>query len=79
MKWDDISKRVPGRSPLSCRLHYQNFLGKRNEWGEEQKNKLSRLYQWYVTARTLLPLLTSILRSFLLDGVNMFVPMQYPY
>ncbi|KAF4621930.1 hypothetical protein G7Y89_g14416 [Cudoniella acicularis] len=26
MMWEDISKRLPGRSALSCRLHYQNYL-----------------------------------------------------
>jgi len=45
MKWDDISKRLPGRSTLSCRLHYQNFLEKRAEWDEEKNIKLSRLYE----------------------------------
>jgi hypothetical protein len=49
MKWDDISKRLPGRSPISCRLHYQNYLEKRSEWDEERKNKLARLYERQVT------------------------------
>jgi hypothetical protein len=44
MKWDDISKRLPGRSATSCRLHYQHFLGGR-DWNEEKKNKLARLYE----------------------------------
>lgn len=44
MKWDDISKRLPGRSAISCRLHYQNFLERRAEWSDEQKTKLARLY-----------------------------------
>ncbi|KAK4698007.1 hypothetical protein P7C71_g155, partial [Lecanoromycetidae sp. Uapishka_2] len=44
MKWDDISKRIPGRSPISCRLHYQNYLEKRSEWNEEQRDKLARVY-----------------------------------
>ncbi|PVH90039.1 hypothetical protein DM02DRAFT_578308, partial [Periconia macrospinosa] len=42
MKWDDIAKRLPGRSPTSCRLRYQNYLEKRGVWDEEQKNKLAR-------------------------------------
>lgn len=25
MKWEDISKQLPGRSAISCRLHYQNY------------------------------------------------------
>jgi hypothetical protein len=47
MKWDDISKRLPGRSSISCRLHYQNYLERRSEWDEERKNKLARLYERY--------------------------------
>ncbi|KAI9669909.1 MAG: hypothetical protein M1831_006945 [Alyxoria varia] len=45
MKWDDVAKHLPGRTSISCRLHYQNFLEKRPEWDEEKKNKLSRLYE----------------------------------
>ncbi|KAF5700416.1 DRPLA-like protein [Fusarium globosum] len=45
MKWEDISKRLHGRSPLACRLHYQNYLERRSEWDEERKNKLARLYE----------------------------------
>ncbi|KAI9764191.1 MAG: hypothetical protein M1835_007632 [Candelina submexicana] len=45
MKWEDISQRLPGRSALSCRLHYQNYLERRSEWDEERKNKLARLYE----------------------------------
>lgn len=45
MKWDHISKRLPGRSPISCRLHYQNYLERRSEWDEDKKNKLARLYE----------------------------------
>lgn len=48
MKWDDISKRLPGRSSISCRLHYQNYLERRSEWDEERKNKLARLYERFV-------------------------------
>jgi hypothetical protein len=44
MKWDDISKRLPGRSAISCRLRYQNYSEKRPDWDEEKKNKLARLY-----------------------------------
>jgi hypothetical protein len=45
MKWEDISKQLPGRSAISCRLHYQNYLERRSEWDEEKKNKLARLYE----------------------------------
>ncbi|TKA64317.1 hypothetical protein B0A49_09459 [Cryomyces minteri] len=44
MKWEDISKRLPGRSAISCRLRYQNYIERRSEWDEEKKNKLARLY-----------------------------------
>jgi len=52
MKWDDISKQLPGRSAISCRLRYQNYSEKRPDWDEERKNKLARLYNrlvslWY--------------------------------
>lgn len=45
MKWEDVSRQLPGRSAISCRLHYQNFLERRPEWDEEKKNKLARLYE----------------------------------
>lgn len=45
MKWEDISKRLPGRSAISCRLHYQNYLGRSNDWDEERKNTLARIYE----------------------------------
>jgi len=45
MKWDDISKRLPGRSHISCRLRYQNYLERRSEWDEERKNRLARLHE----------------------------------
>jgi Myb-like DNA-binding domain len=51
MKWEDISKRIPGRSAISCRLHYQNSLEKRSFWDEKNKNKLARLYNRYEVFR----------------------------
>jgi hypothetical protein len=47
-KWEDISKRLPGRSALSCRLHYQNYLERDIEWSEEKKNQLAMLYERFV-------------------------------
>lgn len=47
MKWDDISKRLPGRTSIACRLHYQNYLEKKQPWDEEKKDKLARLYDRY--------------------------------
>jgi hypothetical protein len=48
MKWEDISREVPGRSAISCRLRFQNYLERRSEWDEEMKNKLARLYIRFV-------------------------------
>ncbi|KAG9257455.1 uncharacterized protein F5Z01DRAFT_671053 [Emericellopsis atlantica] len=45
MKWEDISKQIPGRSAISCRLHYQNYLERRPDWTEERKDKLAQLYE----------------------------------
>ncbi|KAI3572373.1 hypothetical protein IWW34DRAFT_795246 [Fusarium oxysporum f. sp. albedinis] len=45
MKWEDISKRLPGRNAISCRLHYQNYLEKRSEWDERRKDRLAKLYE----------------------------------
>lgn len=44
LKWQDISKHFPGRSPISCRLRYQNYLERRSQWDESCKNKLAQLY-----------------------------------
>jgi hypothetical protein len=49
MKWEDISKHLPGRSAISCRLRFQNYLERRSEWDDEKKNKLARLYERCVT------------------------------
>ena len=48
MKWEDISHQLPGRSAISCRLHYQNYLERRCDWSDEKKSKLARLYERYV-------------------------------
>ncbi|KAF2274178.1 uncharacterized protein EI97DRAFT_381703 [Westerdykella ornata] len=44
VKWDDVAKCLPGRSAISCRLRFQNYLEKRVVWDEEKKDKLARLY-----------------------------------
>jgi len=51
-KWEDISKELPGRSAISCRLHYQNYLERRSEWDEDRKNRLARLYERYAHKHT---------------------------
>ncbi len=45
LKWEEISRRLPGWSVISCWLHFQNYLERRSEWDEERKNKLARLYE----------------------------------
>lgn len=47
MKWEDISRNLPGRSSISCRLHYQNYLERRSEWDEDRRDKLAQLYERY--------------------------------
>ncbi|QSS65998.1 hypothetical protein I7I51_06849, partial [Histoplasma capsulatum] len=44
MAWGDISKELPGRSALSCRLHYQNYLERRKQADPSRKcgRKLQR-------------------------------------
>ncbi len=54
MKWEDISKQLPGRSAISCRLHYQNYLERRSEWSEERKDKLAQLYERYTSSLSVL-------------------------
>jgi len=44
MKWEDISNRLPGRTAIACRLHYQNYLERRHLWDEEKKNRLANVY-----------------------------------
>jgi hypothetical protein len=39
--WKDIAKQLPGRSDISCRLHYQNYLVKWVDWNEAEMNKLA--------------------------------------
>ncbi|MCJ1288103.1 hypothetical protein MMC26_007458 [Xylographa opegraphella] len=43
-KWEEISQKLPGRSSISCRLHYQNYLERRCVWTDEKKNRMARLY-----------------------------------
>lgn len=45
MKWEDISRQLPNRSAISCRLRFQNYLERRPEWDEEKKDKLARFYE----------------------------------
>ena len=52
MKWEDISKKLRGRSAISCRLHYQNYLERRSEWDEEKRNRLARVYDRYVVVKS---------------------------
>lgn len=48
MKWEDIIKQLPGRSAISCRLHYQNYLERQSLSDEDRKEKFERLCERYV-------------------------------
>ncbi|KAK3169303.1 hypothetical protein OEA41_008686 [Lepraria neglecta] len=48
MTWEDISKKLRGRSAISCRSHYQNLerrSEKKQEWDEKKRNKPGRVGQ----------------------------------
>jgi len=44
-KWEDISKKLPGRSTIAARLRYQNYIERQSVWDDEKKTKLARLYE----------------------------------
>ena len=56
VKWNDVSKQMLGRSMTACRLHFQNYLERREPWDEEKKNKLARVYERCVRAPFLISL-----------------------
>ncbi|KAL8750966.1 MAG: hypothetical protein Q9199_006740 [Rusavskia elegans] len=45
MKWDEVSRHFPGRTPTACRLRYQNYLEKKHNWNDEKKKSLAVLYE----------------------------------
>jgi hypothetical protein len=47
MRWEDISKRFSGRSPLSCHLCYQNHSERPSERDEGRKDELTIVYDRY--------------------------------
>ncbi|OQD76778.1 hypothetical protein PENANT_c117G07237 [Penicillium antarcticum] len=42
--WLSISKHFNGRSPTACRLRYQNYLERWDNWDDEKKTQLARQY-----------------------------------
>ncbi|KAK0335652.1 hypothetical protein LTR59_011091 [Friedmanniomyces endolithicus] len=46
-KWKDIAEELPGRSAISCRLRYQNYLERRPQWDERKQDRLALLYDRY--------------------------------
>lgn len=46
LKWVQVADYLPGRSPLSCRLRYQNHLEERVI--SEKKENFARIYDRYV-------------------------------
>ena len=51
VKWDEIARHFPGRTPTACRLRYQNYLEKKYDWNDENKKSLAVLYDRYVTVQ----------------------------
>lgn len=49
--WEKISQQLRGRSAMSCRLRYQNYL-ERPEWDEAKKKQLALLYDRYIAKST---------------------------
>lgn len=47
MKWNMIAEQLPGRSSLSCRLRFQNYIepSEHDEWDEDSLNDLAILYR----------------------------------
>ncbi|KAJ6019495.1 hypothetical protein N7522_001562 [Penicillium canescens] len=42
--WLSVSKHFNGRSPTACRLRYQNYLERWDNWDDEKKTQLARQY-----------------------------------
>lgn len=54
-KWEDIAQRFPGRTSTACRLRYQNYLERKHEWTDKEKEDLARLYHRYVVCLFFFP------------------------
>ncbi|KAI4119663.1 MAG: hypothetical protein LQ345_000461 [Seirophora villosa] len=42
--WDVIAAEIPNRTPIACRLRFQNYLERKAEWTDAVKEQLARLY-----------------------------------
>jgi len=67
LKWDKVCTLLPGRSALSCRLRYQNYLERRRGTKEEMNN-LARLYEMFVLPPPVLVTRGGGVRAFDADG-----------
>jgi len=67
LKWDEVCTLLPGRSALSCRLRYQNYL-ERRRWTKEEMNNLARLYKKFVLPPPVLVIRGGGVRAFNADG-----------
>jgi len=67
LKRDEVYTLLPGRSALSCRLRYQNYL-KRRCWTKEEMNNLARLYERFVLPPPILVIRGAGVRAFGADG-----------
>ena len=45
MSWKDISRQLTGRSDVSCRLHYQNYLERSGNWSDDKRNEFAETYE----------------------------------
>lgn len=45
MSWAKISRHIPGRTEMACRMHYQNYLEKRSRGNEKERDKFARVYE----------------------------------
>lgn len=48
MTWDEIAAEIPNRSAIACRLRFQNYMERKAEWTDAEKEQLARLYDRYV-------------------------------
>ena len=51
--WTSISRELPRRSPIACRLHFQKALRAKVLCNEEAKTKFARLYDRYTPCPSL--------------------------
>lgn len=43
--WQEVSEKLPGRSPVACELHWKNDVWDESMWTDEKKNRLAKVYE----------------------------------